>query len=64
MASEDKTYCGQGDRNHVDEGKPHNIEELAEKFGVTPEDVLDAMEQAGHDLAKVEAYFRSKENSY
>ena len=64
MASEDKTYCGRGDRNDVDARELSAIKALAEKLGVSPQEVWNAIEQVGNDPRKVEAFFLSKENPY
>jgi|GEM_PF-5476033 len=63
MAEEDKTYCGQNDHNSG-AGETLTVGNLATKLSVSIQDVLDAMEQVGPDFNKVEAYFKSKENSY
>lgn len=64
MASEDKTYCGQSDRSHVDATDLSAMEDLCKKLGVSKQDILDAIEQVGNDRDKVEEYFHDKENSY
>jgi hypothetical protein len=61
MASEDKTYCGRGDRSDMNDS---DIYSLAERLGVSVQDILDVMEQVGEDREKVVAYFHDKENSY
>jgi hypothetical protein len=62
MASDDKTYCGRENYKEADE--PAVIKDLVEKLGIAEQDVLDAIEQVGNDRTRVEAFFRSKENSY
>lgn len=64
MAEEDKTYCGQDDRSHVDARNHSEVELLARKFGVGKEDILDILKQVGNDPEKVEAYIKNKQNSY
>lgn len=64
MASEDKSYCGQDDRSHVDEGNDTRIAVLAKKLGVTPKDILDIMAQNNIGINQVEEYYRNKQSSY
>lgn len=64
MASEDKSYCGQDDRSHVDQGNDTQLATLSKKLGVTPEDILDIMSQNNIDISKVEEYYRNKQSSY
>jgi hypothetical protein len=61
MASEDKTYCGQDDR---DAGEDSRITELCNKFAVNKQDIVDLMQQLGNDYTRVEEYLRNKQNSY
>lgn len=63
MASEDKTYCGRGEK-HITADLPENIQLLTEKLGITKEDIIDAIKLVGNDKNKVEEYFRNKENAY
>ena len=59
MASEDKTYCGRGESDGN-----QTVVALADKLGLSQQDIFDVMEKVGPDLDQVEAYFKSKENSY
>ena len=61
MAYEDTTYCGRGDRSDMNDSE---IFSLAQRLGVSVQDILDVMEQVGEDHEKVAAYFHDKENSY
>jgi DNA-binding phage protein len=64
MASEDKTHCGQAERDPAKSFDEKGIAELANKLGISAEDIIDAIDQLGNDREKVEAFFKSKENSY
>ena len=60
MASEDKTFCGRG--YFADD--EDTIDLLMKQWGVSKQDILDAIELVGNDKTKVDEYFRSKENYY
>jgi len=64
MASEDKTYCGQDDRSHVDQGNDTRLSAISKKLGVTVQDILDVMSQQHITINQVEEYFHNKQNSY
>ncbi len=64
MASEDKSYCGQDDRSHVDQGHGTQLAALSKKLGVTPQDILDIMAQNNIGINNVEEYYRNKQSSY
>ena len=64
MASEDKTYCGQDDRSHVDQGDDTRLSAISKKLGVTVQDILDVMSQQHITINQVEEYFHNKQNSY
>ncbi len=64
MATEDKTYCGQGDPDLLDTNDPAALHAFAALLGVTEEDVTDAIEKAGNDRSSIIEFFRSRENSY
>ena len=64
MASEDKTYCGQDDRSHVDQGDDTRLAAISKKLGVAIQDILDVMSQQHITINQVEEYFHNKQNSY
>lgn len=63
MTSEDKTYCGRGEK-HIAADLPESIQLLIEELGITKEDIMVAITLVGNDKTKVEEYFHNKENSY
>lgn len=64
MASEDKTYCGQDDRSHVDQGNDTRLAAISKKLGIPVKDILDVMSQQHITINQVEEYFYNKQNSY
>lgn len=62
MASDDKTYCGQGDRSDSDAATI--VAMLMSEFGATRQDVLTAMDRIGTDKAALQAFFRDKQTFY
>jgi hypothetical protein len=64
MASEDKTYCGEAERDQPANIDEKGIAELANKLGVSAQDIFDVIAQVGRDRQRIESYFHDKENSY
>ncbi|HLA51844.1 MAG TPA: hypothetical protein VK618_00980 [Flavitalea sp.] len=64
MASEDKTYCGEAERDQPANVDEKEIAELANKLGVSGQDIVDIIALVGHDRQRIESYFHDKENSY
>jgi hypothetical protein len=64
MASEDKIYCGEAERDQPANIDEKGIVELANKLGVSAQDIFDVIAQVGHDRQRIESYFHDKENSY
>jgi hypothetical protein len=64
MASEDKLYCGEGERDQPAKIDDKGVAELANKLGVSARDIYDVIAQVGHDRQLIESYFHDKENSY
>lgn len=64
MASEDKMFCGQDDRSHVDQGDETRLAALSKKMGITVKDILEVMSQQEININEVEDYFHNKQNSY
>jgi hypothetical protein len=58
---DDPNQRGRADQREVSM-QEHEIRNLAQKHGVTPEQVSDAVKRVGNDREKVEAALRSSAN--
>jgi hypothetical protein len=64
MADEDKTHCGEQDRNPFLGEDDSRMSVLVRKFAVTKQDVLDVMSIVGDNFEAIAAYFHDKQNAY
>lgn len=58
--ADDPTKRSAQDRAQVNVHEPYEVEYLAKKLGVMPEEVRTAEGKVGKSRAKIEEYFRSK----
>ena len=56
--SDDKTKTGGADRMRIALGEDYEVRGWARKFGVTPQELHDAVKAVGHDAEDVAAYLR------
>jgi hypothetical protein len=52
--SDDKTDRGSPDRDRINVNQPHELRYWSEKFGVTPDELKQAVQDVGPTVAKVE----------
>lgn len=64
MADEDKTYCGEQDRNPFLGDRDPRMQELLTKYAVTRQDVLDVMSIVGDSFEAIANYFHDKQDAY
>ena len=50
------------DRNRIDGSEDYEVQHVAEKLGVSAQEVRRAIEQVGNNREKVEEYLREKGN--
>jgi hypothetical protein len=62
MADDKKSRDGR-DRSRVAGNEEYELQHVAEKLGVSMEEVRKAVEQVGNDRQKVEAYLSGRKNS-
>ena len=62
MADDKKSRDGR-DRSRVAGNEDYELRHVAEKLGVSMEEVRKAVEQVGNDRQKVEAYLSGRKNS-
>jgi hypothetical protein len=62
MADDKKSRDGR-DRSRVAGNEDYELQHVAEKLGVSMEEVRKAVEQVGNDRQKVEAYLSGRKNS-
>lgn len=60
--ADDKNLRDGRDRSRVAGSEEYEVQHLAEKLGVSTEEVKKAMQQVGNSREKIEEYFRSKIN--
>ena len=58
--SDDKTKRGGQDRSRISLGEDYEVRDWAKKFGVTPEELKEAVKAVGNEAAAVEAYLKGK----
>ena len=56
--SDDKSQRGEPDRSRISVSEPYEVKYWANRFGVTPEELKDAVHKAGTLPAQVEAWLR------
>lgn len=64
MAEDDKTYCGQGNRDLSNIDYAHLIHVMMQKFALSRQEVLNAIELVGTDKAKLEEFFINRSTLY
>lgn len=60
--SDDKNLRDGRDRSKVDGSEQYELQHVAEKLGVSVEEVRQAVEKVGTNREKVEEYLRNKGN--
>ncbi|MGN6165959.1 MAG: DUF3606 domain-containing protein [Flavisolibacter sp.] len=60
--ADDKNIRGGQDRSRVAGNEEYELQHIAQKLGVSTEDVRRAIEQVGNSREKVEEFLRSKGN--
>lgn len=60
--ADDKNSRDGRDRSRVSGTEEYELQYLAEKFNVSPEDVLNAIEKVGNNREKIEEYLRGDRN--
>jgi len=58
--SDDKTKTGGQDRQRINVNENHELRDWAAKFGVTTQQLKDAVAQVGDRAAEVEQYLKMK----
>jgi len=54
---------GGRDRKRIDVGQDYELRDWAKKFGVSPEELRDAVAKVGDDAAKVEAQLKARKGA-
>lgn len=60
--ADDKNLRGGQDRSRVAGNEEYELQHIAQKLGVSAEDVRRAIEQVGNNREKIEEFLRSKGN--
>jgi hypothetical protein len=58
--ADDQIQRGIQDRTPVDVPERYNVESLAQRLGVMPEEIRSAADKVGKSPAKITDYFRNK----
>lgn len=57
--ADDKTFTGGQDRARINLGEDYEVRDWAKKFGVTPDELREAVASAGNVAADVEAHLKN-----
>ena len=57
---DDRTQQGGPDRRRISLSEDYEVRDWAKKFGVTPEQLRDAVEAVGPDAEAVQAHLKSR----
>ena len=60
--ADDLTKRGGRDRNRIDIGQDYELRDWSEKFGVTKEELIAAVQAFGTEATKVEQHLRERGN--
>ena len=58
--ADDKTLSGGQDRTRINVNEDYELRDWSKKFGVTPEELREAVEAVGPTVAAVEKHFAAK----
>jgi hypothetical protein len=58
--ADDLTKRGGRDRNRIDVGQDHELRGWSEKFGVSKEELKEAVQAVGTEASKVEQHLRER----
>lgn len=58
--SDDKTKSGGQDRTRINVNEAYELRDWSKKFGVTPEQLKEAVNAVGTNAAEVEAHLKGK----
>ena len=58
--SDDKTKVGGQDRTRINVNEDYELRDWSKKFGVTPEQLKQAVQAVGTEAAAVEAHLKGK----
>lgn len=64
MAEEDKTHCGEQDRDPFLGARDPRMKDLMRRFAVTEQDVLDVMGIVGESYDAIANYLHDKQDAY
>ncbi len=59
--ADDKSKPGGQDRSRINTSEDYEVRDWSTKFGVTKEQLLDAVRNVGNQPADVEAYLKKKQ---
>lgn len=60
---DNKENRGERDRSRIDTSEPYELNYIAQKLGVSKEQILGAVAEVGNSREKVEEYIRNKPNN-
>jgi hypothetical protein len=58
--ADDKKLRGGRDRNRVSGSEPYEVRYLTEKFNVSRDIVMDAIQSCGNDRSRIEEYLKER----
>lgn len=59
--SDDKKNIGKPDRDRINTSEDYEVQDWSKKFGVSTEELRDAVKKAGSNAKDVEAYLKNRE---
>jgi len=58
--SDDKKNIGKPDRDRINTSEDYEVQDWSKKFGVSTEELKDAVKKAGSNAKDVEAYLKNR----
>jgi len=58
--SDDKKNIGKPDRDRINTSEDYEVQDWSKKFGVSTEELRDAVEKTGSNAKDVEAYLKNR----
>jgi len=58
--SDDKKNIGKPDRDRINTSEDYEVQDWSKKFGVSTEELRDAVKKAGSNAKDVEAYLKNR----
>ena len=58
--SDDKKKIGKPDRDRINTSEDYEVQDWSKKFGVSTEELRDAVKKAGSNAKDVEAYLKNR----